>query len=280
MDRVLDLFPWVEIAYAPAKEVRGGEYVNCPCPLRSHANGYLRFWVRNGCLLFTCFAGCDKLEILRSRNATWQDCFPEKDRPEYPQTVAARYPYRDHTGVLLYEKVRYYPGERRADGTVRDKLMRWRHPTGPSAWRWGMGDGPRVLYRLPELIAADPARTAFVVEGEKDAESLREIGLVATTNPNGAAERWHDAFSSHLTGRAVVVLADDNEAGRRHANEAVGSLVAHGAASVRRVTLPAKDATAFLTALRSQGVRRPEDLRRELRAAVAPAPRWQPVGAA
>ncbi|MGQ0849829.1 MAG: hypothetical protein ACT4OP_12095 [Actinomycetota bacterium] len=42
----------------------------------------------------------------------------------------------------------------------------------------------RVLYRLPEVLAV--SGTIYVGEGEKDADRLASLGLIATTNPMGA----------------------------------------------------------------------------------------------
>ncbi len=55
-------------------------------------------------------------------------------------------------------------------------------------------------YRLPELAAADPRRSVFVVEGEKDADRLAALGAVATCNPGGAG-KWRPEFGAHLAGR-------------------------------------------------------------------------------
>ena len=46
----------------------------------------------------------------------------------------------------------------------------------------------RVLYRLPELLAR-PDEPVYVVEGEKDADRLASMGLLATTNSGGAG-KW------------------------------------------------------------------------------------------
>jgi hypothetical protein len=53
----------------------------------------------------------------------------------------------------------------------------------------------RVLYRLPELLEANPSQPAFVCEGEKDVDNVRAIGLTATCNSGGAGwRRWRFRF--------------------------------------------------------------------------------------
>ena len=81
----------------------------------------------------------------------------------------------------------------------------------------------RVLYRLPELCAADPAAEVFVVEGEKDVETLRRLGLVATTNPQGAG-KWRPEWASRCAGATSIVLPDNDEPGRKHAARSRGYL--------------------------------------------------------
>jgi putative DNA primase/helicase len=65
-------------------------------------------------------------------------------------------------------------------------------PKKPKDWR-------KVPYRLPELLAAlaaAPEVDIFVPEGEKDVESVRGLGLIATTSSEGAtpliakASKW------------------------------------------------------------------------------------------
>jgi hypothetical protein len=94
-----------------------------------------------------------------------------------------------------------------------------------------------VLYRLPELLAADPADTVFFVEGEKDVETLRALGLVATTNPGGAKHGWQPCYAEHFRGRHVVILPDADGPGRRLA-DAVAAGLDGVAATFIRLELP------------------------------------------
>jgi hypothetical protein len=103
-------------------------------------------------------------------------------------------------------------------------------------WRWGHGRGvPYVLYRLPDLIAST-AEPVFVVEGEKCADALTKLGLIATTNAEGAG-KWRAEYAETLRGRRVLVLPDNDEPGYRHAYT-VARALAGVAASVAIVALP------------------------------------------
>jgi hypothetical protein len=145
--------------------------------------------------------------------------------------IEAIYPYEDEDGDLLSQQVRYFP-----------KAFRFRRPAENGGWHWNLEGVRKVLYRLPEVIAADEV---VVTEGEKDAERLRKWGLTATCNPGGAG-KWRDEYSKFLKGKRVVVLQDRDEPGQKHAL-AVVQLVAPYATEVRLVPPfnDAKDASEW-----------------------------------
>jgi hypothetical protein len=123
---------------------------------------------------------------------------------------------------LLYEVVRYWP--KRFDVIDLDGSILEVPPVA-------------VLYRLPELLAADATETVNYVEGEKDVERLRREGLIATTNPGGCKMGFRPHYATWLKGRHVVVLPDADNPGRRLA-EAVVAGVRSRAASVVIAPLP------------------------------------------
>jgi len=127
--------------------------------------------------------------------------------------ISATYDYFDETGVLLYQVVRLEP-----------KSFRQRQPRPEGGWRWDMQGVRRVLYRLPELLAAPVERTVLVVEGEKDADALARMGRVATTNVSGAG-KWRPEYGEALRGRKVCILPDNDEPGHKHAEQVRDALV-------------------------------------------------------
>jgi putative DNA primase/helicase len=132
-------------------------------------------------------------------------------RPE----VETHYDYRDEQGTLLYQVVRK-PGKR----------FLQRVPDGSGGWVWKLNGSRRVLYRLPELLAADPRAVVYIVEGEKDVDTLRALGHVATCNPQGAG-KWGAVSTlarDILNDRDVVVIADRDEPGRKHAADVAASV--------------------------------------------------------
>jgi hypothetical protein len=47
-------------------------------------------------------------------------------------------------------------------------------------WRWGKPKGSKIPYYLPDLIEATPETPIYICEGEKDADTLTNIQLLAT----------------------------------------------------------------------------------------------------
>jgi RecA-family ATPase len=134
--------------------------------------------------------------------------------------IVAKYDYFDADGNLLYQVLRLEP-----------KDFRQRRPDN-NGWIWKLEEA-RVPYRLPEILKF-PDATIFVTEGEKDADNVAALGHCATTVACG---KWTNDCVQALTGRDVVILEDNDDAGRKRAIEAAQAL--HGTAkTIRVVSLP------------------------------------------
>lgn len=128
------------------------------------------------------------------------------------------YIYRDRNGVALFRKVRNAPG--------RSPRFWMEQPDG-KGWKKGTkGVNTEVLYRANEVATAIKAGHIInIVEGEKDCDNLARFGMFATCNAHGASERgkepkWTTAHSEQLRGADIVVLNDNDDAGRAHADAA------------------------------------------------------------
>ncbi len=178
--------------------------------------------------------------------------------------IVATYDYRAPDGTLLFQTVRYAP-----------KSFSYRRPDGKDGWIWNLQGVPRVLYRLPELLASGNDQV-WIVEGEKDVENMRARDLVATCNVMGAG-KWRDEYSASLKGRQVVIIPDNDDetttppfAGQKHAQQVAASLRKAGAASVKIITLPpekGKDVSDYFKAGGIVG---------HLRDLAQQAPEWMP----
>jgi len=163
----------------------------------------------NGLILMYCHAECSYEDICRALSIS---------------NIVATYDYRDEAGKLLYEVTRTTP-----------KGFFQRRPDGKGGFINGLGDVRRVLYRLPELLKADPQHPVFILEGEKDVDTLRQLGFVATSNSGGAG-KWRDEYNRWLSKRDVVMLPDNDAQGEEHARTVANSLLGV-AASVKVVRL-------------------------------------------
>jgi 5S rRNA maturation endonuclease (ribonuclease M5) len=148
----------------------------------------------------------------------------------------ATYDYTDERGAHLFQVVRF-----------PDKTFRQRRLVG-GQWLWETKGVRRTLYHLKALIEADPSKTVFIVEGEKDVESLERLGYLATCNPGGAGKWSYVAKEAEqiLRGRHIIVVADADTKGRTHATDIARALVT-GAESLRIVeATPHKDVTELI----------------------------------
>jgi hypothetical protein len=195
------------------------------CPAHDDRNPSLSIWRDDdGEVCVKCFAGCATSEILKALGLAQPDP-SRKLASSKSGPVVAVYPYRDEQGQVLFEVVRYAP-----------KQFRQRRPDGKGGHIWDLQGVRRVLYRLRELAAAPLDQTAFIVEGEKDADRLAAAGLIATTCPGGAG-KWRHIDAGVLRDRRIVILPDNDQPGRQHAQE-IGTALHGHAAEVRVVELP------------------------------------------
>jgi hypothetical protein len=170
----------------------GGNW-NCPGP--GHANGdrtpSLHVTSDSRGVAMKCFAGCDTRDIVAALGLGMDDLWEE------PLREVERYPYRKEG--RLYEKVRFASGGR--------KTFRWE----PALNGHRMG-----LYRIEEALGLpDPV---YLVESEKDVNTLLTMGVSATCMPGGAGD-WRPEYTAALRGREIIIVADRDSAGIRHAEK-------------------------------------------------------------
>jgi putative DNA primase/helicase len=144
---------------------------------------------------------------------------PEDNRVS--KVIERRFDYTDETGELTFQVVRF--GFCLRDGSSiltkdrkRKKSFAQRRPDG-TGWAWNLKGVRPVPYRLPQLLEAIANdKTIFIAEGEKCVDRLVTAGLAATCNAGGAG-KWRDELVPHFTGAKVVILPDNDHAGRKHA---------------------------------------------------------------
>ena len=179
----------------------------------------------DGRALVNCHAGCTPQAVVEALGLSMADLMPTANGSgKSKRQIVAQYDYRDESGNVIFQAVRYEP-----------KDFRQRRPMPGDSWDWSVKGSRVVPYHLPEMLA-DPGKPVVVVEGEKDCDNLHRIGVLSTCNAGGAG-KWTAEHAAFLEGRRVIVLPDNDDAGRSHAQRVARSL--HGIAkSVRIVALP------------------------------------------
>lgn len=214
---------------------RAGKGWSARCPAHDDQNPSLSISEGDdGRVLLRCHAGCTAESICSALGLTVADLFAPSNKRRSGGKRNGRevktYDYCDEHGEVLFQAVRYEP-----------KGFSQRRPDGKGGWIDNLQGVRRVLYRLPELLAAPLDGWAFVVEGEKDADRLASRGLLATTNPCGAG-KWSKVDSGPLQRRRVVILHDNDPVGEAHRDDVARDIFGK-AAELRLVELgglPAK----------------------------------------
>lgn len=118
---------------------------------------------------------------------------------------------------------------------------------GRKAFRQAGNTKGRDLFRVERLDDHPTGTPVYVVEGEKDVLALESIGAVSVCNAMGAGKASLFDWSP-LAGHTVVIVADDDGPGHRHAQQ-VRELLAPIAAGLVVVTAASgKDAADHIAA--------------------------------
>ncbi|WP_353278813.1 AAA family ATPase [Wolbachia endosymbiont (group A) of Udea olivalis] len=93
----------------------------------------------------------------------------------------------------------------------------------------------RPLYNIPGILKSDKV---IFVEGEKCAEALIEKGITATTAMSGANAPIEKTDWTPLKGKHIIIWPDNDEPGKRYAENAAKKLLEIGVASLVKLKIP------------------------------------------
>ncbi len=190
-----------------AKRTASG-YMAC-CPAHEDENPSLSLSDgQNGKILLHCFGGCPIETICDSLGLQITDLF---DSSLAPPSASERkrivYSYKDEHNQEIYRKIRIEPG---FEGRAKTFYSERTDENGQIIKN--LKGCRKVLYRLPEVMKGlSENKIIFLVEGEKDADKLFELGLVATTALESL--KWSDEFTDILEGADAVILYDMDKTG-------------------------------------------------------------------
>ena len=301
--KITDLKPAQFEAYYKARlqgrkfvKSTGGNYMTT-CPWHDDSSASFSVNFEKG--VWNCFAGCGQggaiefekkfsgcddaaaINAIAELSGASQLAMPSKGGPEYT------WDYRDEFGKLVFQVLRYRNAE-----TGKKRIIQRRpcqecdngHKSGCTnadckhGWVWKKDGTRKLLYRLQEVITAN---TVICVEGEKCCDrTLLEVlklklppgeRVAVTTNPEGAG-KWRDEFSPFVTGKKILVIPDNDEPGRSHA-ESVAASVSRYAAFVKVVEIPGLEGKEDIYDFFEKGHKI-----EEIFALAKKAPRWAPAG--
>jgi hypothetical protein len=210
--------------YLPDIKKIGGDEFKAHCPFPNHEDKNASFNFNNLTGQYYCH-GCGKkgdfihfyakingLDTKRDFGKILRGISNDFGIPwqEQQSHTEKTYNYTDEQGNLLYQVVRMIP-----------KDFRQRRPgNNGKPWIWDLKNVERVLYNLPQVIKASEI---LIVEGEKDADTLNNLGFTATTCPMGA-KKWRPEYNEPLKGKDIVLMPDNDLEGKEHMTQVAMSL--------------------------------------------------------
>jgi len=207
-------------AFPDAKEKPyGSNQWLCKCPAHDDKKASLSIkddTSNTGKILIHCQAGCSTENVLAAVGKTMIDIQPEREKKrqlqKWEQNLVAEYRYTDREGAYLYSKLRY-----EGEGIEGKEIRYGRIING--TFQSGKGDATASLYNLQSLCkAVKCGRRLYIVEGEKDVETLRKFGITATTA--GGVSDWKSEYANYFIGASeVIIVADRDDPGQRLAQQ-------------------------------------------------------------
>jgi len=220
-----------------AKKVGNGYLASCPVPSHGQGNGDKHPSLSismsdDGNFLFKCHSGCDQHTVFSTiKDMGLLPALP--DRPDYLDSIKPMKPiplistpvlehewhYTDEEGISLFIKQRFKTFDSKGKTYKTLRVM-------PDGTRVGkLGDCRLVPYKLPELRQATAAgRVVYITEGEKAADALGSLGVVATTSHAGAGG-WNDDLNQYFKDANVVVVPDNDLVGWHYAQKVTEALI-------------------------------------------------------
>jgi 5S rRNA maturation endonuclease (ribonuclease M5) len=240
-DDIIDANPIVDFVRNRGHELKraGKNFVTNASPVTQHKRGHRPVMIypeNNSWFDHDLKLGGSVIDwVMHERRCDAAQAMRELSGNNGAPEIVATYDYADEGGNLIFQCVRSKP-----------KDFWQRRPDGKGGWINNLQGVRRVLYHLPQVLAEE---RVVVTEGEKDADTLAKLGLTTTTNMGGA-KKWRDEYSETLRGKDVIVMGDNDDDGRKHVAQVIGSLT-RVARTIRHVILPAqfKDVSDYIASL-------------------------------
>ncbi len=229
----------------------------CICPCHNDKQASLTISKGDRCTLFKCFAGCNFEDILGAvgldKKDTFYDTEPEKPKTNWKRYIESRekknieavYNYVSSVdGSYCFTKIRL-KGKKILYGVITNERFTYGLPKGTSRKDF------KAIYGNIEAInnALKEDKPVFIVEGEKDVNTLTKQGYTAFTY--GGTSDWEQGFAELTRGADVFILRDNDAPGEKVAKTILND-IKDVAKSVKIVNpmpnIPKADITDFFEA--------------------------------
>ncbi len=246
---------------------KNGQGFNALCPAHDDHNPSLSISQAGDKILLTCHTGCDAESIMQQIGLELADLFndsempPLENKPEvkpidsklieelHQSCTKEAQAYLQKQRAITPDVVERYKigiqnrGERRiiipiaTEGGAYADARRWLPPeirtkNQAKILHWAKGYGAPRLFPIDQLQAGE----LVLCEGELDALALISAGIPAITATCGVTT-WPDSLSEKFNKKTVIILTDNDDAGRQGAQLRANSLTAAGA-QVKIATWP------------------------------------------
>ena len=223
IDRVLTLFVGVR---------REGDHYKAKCPVCQKA-GHLYITPSGDTIKVYCQkCGAKAEDIAGALGISMAELLHGKDVSALPNNTNKQ---------LTEQREHIY---RNADGSTFGKKTVKKYDNGKkecfwelytaNGWRKGLQRQTAPIYGADKLTA-QPDAGMFVVEGEKDCDTLVSLDYLAVSLPNGASQKtWPAEYTAAFIGRDVVIITDNDDAGAEY-GQFVAEHINSVAASVKVV---------------------------------------------
>ena len=220
-----------------------GDSYTARCPAHDDRKASLKIDERDGRILLHCFAGCDTERICQALGIGMRDLFTEARAEDKPAPQRGRKPRKPmqpyQVGGVYYnakirteERITQVYTYRSEDNEPVLQVARTEAKSFPTCaldadgnWYAGRGKWGHLLYHLPDVLREKNEKPIYIVEGEKDVESMRALGLSATTSMGGGGKnKWPAAANEWLRGADIIIIPDNDVPGMDHAQAVARSL--------------------------------------------------------
>ncbi len=206
-----------------------------------HGTGAFTYYPENQTYnCFSCSENGDIFTLYAKLNSL--DC--NSDFPRIVDELSAKYGVgtESHGTSSQASPVERQHVYKNPDGSIFGKKVILKYPNGNKRVHWSLFDAQTGSYlsgglagqKAPlynaDLLQTSTDSTLYIVEGEKDADTLTKHGFLATTIPNGAGfSTWLDMYNDGLQNRDIIIITDNDEQGRKY-----GETVARNAVRIAK----------------------------------------------